>query len=270
MRRFFLSIAAALSLAAPGLAQDAGTLADIRAELVRLNTDIEGLRQEMVRSGQTGAAISGDVLQRVDAIEAQMAQLTAQTEQLENRINRVVADGTNRVGDLNFRLTELEGGDLAALGETAILGGEAELPSVGTVQDAPTEGVELAISEKADFDRAQAAFEAGDFQTAADQFATFNQSYPGGPLKADADFFRGEALGNLGQWNIAARAYLDSFSGAPDSPRAPQSLYKLGLALNELGQREEACLMLREVGTRYGGSDQVAAANGSMQTLGCS
>lgn len=269
MRSLIYSVLLGFWLVLPVAAQDAQTLADIRAELVRLNTDIQTLRQEMTHSAQTGAAISGDVLQRVNTIEAQMAQMTAKTEQLENRINRVVADGTNRVGDLNFRLTELEGGDLAALGETPVLGGEAAIPSIGAGLEQPTDGVELAISEKADFDRAKAALDAGEHQTAAAQFETFNLTYPGGPLMAEAHYFRGEALRNLGQWKPAATAYLESFKGAKDGPRAPDSLYKLGLALDQIGQRNEACRLLQEVGNLFAGSSQDAAARGSMQTMGC-
>lgn len=269
MRPILYSLLTSVALTLPAAAQDTQTLADIRAELVQLNTVIQSLRGEMVASGQSGVQVSGDVLQRVDAIEAQMARLTARTEELGNRINAVVADGTNRVGDLNFRLTELEGGDLGALGETPVLGGDAIVPSVGAAVSAP-EGVELAISEKADFDAAQSALTAGEYRSAADKFASFNEAYPGGPLAADAHFYQGEALRNLGDWNAAARAYLASFSGAQESPRAPEALYNLGLALNELGQQREACLMLQEVGTRFSGSEQVAAAQGSMQTIGCS
>jgi hypothetical protein len=61
----------------------------------------------------------------VNSIEAELSRLTARTEELSNRIDRIVADGTNRIGDLEFRLVELEGGDVSRLGETSTLGGGA-------------------------------------------------------------------------------------------------------------------------------------------------
>ena len=61
----------------------------------------------------TGAApagvAGGDALQRMDAIEAALAQLTSKTEALEFRVNQVVTDGTNRIGDMEFRLTRAGG-----------------------------------------------------------------------------------------------------------------------------------------------------------------
>lgn len=256
---------------APLAAQDT-TLADIRAELGQLNASVQQLRGELAAGNTGGLTITGDTLQRIDIIERELARLTAKSESLENRINRVVADGTNRIGDLEFRLTELEGGDLGAIGETPTLGGTTgAAPAIVAAPSQPdTGGAELAISEKADFERAQEVLAAGDFRSAAEQFATFNESYPGGPLASDAHFLRGQALAELGDWNNAARSYLEAFSGSPDAPRAPEALFRLGLALYELGQGEEACLMLREVGTRYPGSDQVLPANASLRNLGCS
>jgi hypothetical protein len=64
------------------------------------------------------------MLQRMDAIEAEIRRLTALTEDLQIRVDSVVRDGTNRVGDLEFRLCELETDcDISSLGETPNLGG---------------------------------------------------------------------------------------------------------------------------------------------------
>ena len=106
---FGIVLAATLPLAA--LAQDkTQTLADIRQELVVLNSSVMGLKRELsTTSGFGTAPAGGTVLERVDAIEAALAQLTAKTEALEFRINQIVADGTNRIGDLEFRLVELAG-----------------------------------------------------------------------------------------------------------------------------------------------------------------
>lgn len=265
-----LCVSLFLALAGPASAQDSSSLADIRAELGVLNAEILRLKSELTGGGASGTVISGDTLQRVDAIEAGLTRLNAKTEQLENRINRVVTDGTKRIGDLEFRLVELEGGDLASLGQTLPLGGEAGVAPPAQPLPPQTDAPELAIGEKNDFERAEGALASGDFRGAADQFSTFTQSYPGSPLEADAHYLRGEALTQAGDAQGAARAYLESFSGSPANPRAPSALYKLGLALDALGQRSEACLMLQEVAIRYPASEQVALASQSRATLGCS
>lgn len=270
-----LLLTAAL-LPAPVLAQDrAQTLADIRTELTSLNAEFNALKQELVSTGAVQSGIAGgSALQRMDTMEAAITTLTAKAEELELRLNRVVADGTNRLGDLEFRLCEMEEGcDIGAIGQTAPIGGVAGAPAAPTVSPSPAPapgGAELAVSEQADFDRAKEVLGQGDFRTAADLLATFATTYTGGPLTYEAHFLRGEALSQLGETANAARAYLESFSGEPDGPRAPEALVKLGQALGQLGQTPEACVTLTEVGVRFPGSPSAQAATAAMQGLGCS
>lgn len=269
------ALATALALGWPGLApaQDSQTLADIRQELSVLFFDIQQLRGELNTSGAPGAAVLGNsALERLTAIEAELQRLTRQTEELEFRINRITTDGTNRIGDLEFRLCELEPGcDLSQLGDTPLLGGADSAENLpAPAQSQPeTDGPSLAISEREDFERAREALAQGDFRSAADLFATFVQTYPGGPLNAQAHYLRGEALESLGDVAGAARAYLDAFSGAPEGRGAPEALFKLGTALGALGQTEEACVTLAEVGTRFPGSAAAGQAQTAMAGLAC-
>lgn len=254
-------------------AQDDQTLADIRQELTILYTDVQRLKRELSTTGSASGTITGgSVLERVAAMENALQQLTAKTEQLENRVNRVVTDGTNRIGDLEFRLVELEGGDVSSLGETTTLGGGAAPAVTGAAPAAPAttpNQPDLAVGEKADFERAQGALAAGDFRAAADLFETFNQTYPGGPLAAEADLRRGDALKGLGDDREAARAFLAAFTVAPTGPLAPNALFELGNALGTLGQTQEACVTLSEVGVRFPQSPFVSQAMTRLQTLNC-
>ena len=276
--RFLLAAAVLAASVAPGAAQDkARTLSDIRAELGTLAGEMQALKSELLSGGQAAMQAAGgaSALDRMNAIEAQLSQLTSETEALQNRVGRVVADGTNRIGDLEFRLCELEEGcDTANLPITQSLGGDAGTAPVAAVTPsvpAPAAGAtpELAMSEQADFDRAKGALDSSDFRGAADQFAAFTQSYPGGPLTGEANFLRGDALTQLGDTSNAARAYLDAFSGAPNGPRAPAALLKLGAALGLLGQAQEACVTLGEVGTRFPTAPEAVEATTAMRSLGC-
>ncbi|UWQ92316.1 tol-pal system protein YbgF [Rhodobacteraceae bacterium M382] len=254
-------------------AQDQQTLADIRQELTVLHVEIQRLKRELSTTGAPSTNLSGtSVLERVNAIETELQRLTSQTEQLDYRIKRVVADGTNRIGDLEFRLVELEGGDVSTLGETSTLGGVTDAPS-GTTVAPPTGGTtggELAVGEKADFDAARAALENGDYQTAVSGFAAFDQAYPGSPLAATAHLLRGQALDGIGDTREAARAYLASFTRDSTGATAPQALVELGAALGRLGQTEQACVTLGEVRVRFPVSDAVAKADQELTALGCS
>jgi tol-pal system protein YbgF len=254
------------------LAQDrAQTIADIRAELLVLQGELNGLRAELNSTGAAqGTGATGPALQRLDAIEAAVVRLTAKVEETENRLNRVVSDGTNRIGDIEFRLTELAGGDLGAIPPTPPLGGDTAAPAPAAPAPAPAAGgPELAVNEQQQFDRAKGVLGSGDFRAAAEQFAAFAAAFPGSPLMAEAHVLRGDALAQLGATADAARAYLDAFSGAPDGPRAAEALFKLGQSLQQLGQTPEACVTLAEVGTRFPGSQPAADAAAAMAAFGC-
>lgn len=259
---------------APALAsaQDrAQSLADIRQELTVLYVEIQKLKTELSTTGGANVTTGvGSLSQRMAAIEGELLRLTSKTEQLEFRINSIVKDGTNRIGDLEFRLVELEGGDISQLGETSTLGGGVAPEGPVTAPIAPTSpATELAVGEQQDFDAAGGALEAGDFAQAATLYTQFIENYPGSPLTSEAHFQRGEALTGTGDVKNAARAYLNAFSGAPNSDRAPDALYRLGYSLGELGQVNEACATLAEVGKRFPGAPAVADAQTARQALSC-
>ncbi|WP_102110166.1 tol-pal system protein YbgF [Oceaniglobus roseus] len=275
LRAALLSAVLILPAALPGAAaaQDADTtLADIKQELAVLLTEIESLKRELSTTGTPQMNLQGtSALQRIDAMEAELRRLTGDTEEMTNRVNRIVTDGTNRIGDLQFRVCELEEGcDIGALGETKPLGGEAgTVPAAAPPPPAAPSGPELAVGEQADFDRAKEALDSGSFRSAADLFKTFTETFTAGALTSQAHFYRGEALSQLGENAEAARAYLEAFSGAPEGEKAPEALLKLGLTLNTLGQQSDACAILGEVPTRFPESPASIEAQTARSSLVC-
>lgn len=267
-----LAVILALGLAAPVAAQStqAETLADIRQELNVLFVEIQKLKREQSTTGSPGVTLGGGALARLSAVEQELMRLTAKTEDLELRLDRIVQDGTNRVGDLEFRLCELEPDcDLAQLEVTTTLGGETESVTGPAPATPLTDSPELAVGERADFDRAQTLYDAQDWPGAASAFGDFTSTYPGGPLSAEAHFLRGEAEAAQGAWGRAARAYLDSFSGTPNGPRSADALFKLGISLDKIGQRNEACVTLREVSFRFPNSEAATNATQTADALAC-
>jgi len=264
-----------LALALPAAAQDRDqTLADIRQELSVLWVEMQRLKRELVTTGGPQVNIQGtSIPDRVNSMEAELTRLISRTEELQNRIDRIVTDGTNRIGDLEFRLVELEGGDVSQLGETTTLGGiEVErrpAPPLPAPAPGGSGGPELAMSEQADFEQAKTALDRGEYERAADQLSTFTQTYPGSPLSGEAHFWRGEALTAVGDASAAARAYLDSFSGDPQGVMAPDALLQLGLTLAKLGQRQESCVMLGEVTVRFPSSAASVEAQTARGSMGC-
>jgi tol-pal system protein YbgF len=280
LRQILLASALAVASALPTVAQEREqTLADIRQELTVLHVEVQRLNRELSTTGAPSASLAGSsVLDRVTAIETELQKLTAKTEQLQFRIQSIVKDGTNRIGDLEFRLVELEGGDLSTLGETTTLGGDIEGETeLGQTTVPGTDGEstvvgggELAVGEEADYKLAMSDLEAQNYQAAADRFATFKEAYPGSPLTAQVDFGRGKALDGLGDTREAARAYLAAFTGDTAGAIAPEALFELGAALGRLGQLDQACITLAEVAVRFPNDPAVTAAEAERSKLACS
>lgn len=289
MRRFVLALTVAvLALPGPVLAQGEQTLADIRQELSVLYVEMKKLKRELsTTGGVSGQQFSGSTLDRVGAMETQLQRLTSKTEEMEHRIDKVVTDGTNRVEDLEFRVCELDpdcdistlkpgetlgGGEAPAGGGTAPTviapagGGDAS----GDSASVDTEGMQLAVAEKDDFEAAKAAFDNGNYSEAAALFEKFRQTYPGGPLSGKAGLLQGQALEQTGQMKQAGNAYLKVFSDNKEGPDAPAALRRLGEALGALGQTEQACITLGEVGNRFPESGEISAAQSALSRLGCS
>lgn len=271
--RVLVGFLAALWMAQMAGAQaDPGELASIRAELTQLNGEIQTLRQDLAAQAAASAqpdATIGPATLRLDRLEEELRLVTGRVEQLAFRIEQIVADGTRRIGDLEFRLVELEGGDVSTLGTTSTLGGDVTAaPATGGAQTQPT--VALAVTEKSDFDAALAALKEQDQVTAIQMFGKFLADYPGGPLSAQAMFHLGEAQSGLGRPKDAARSFLDSFTVQPNGPFAARALTQVGLTLGELGQVGEACRTLNEVLLRYPSDAALTQAQSGMQSLGCS
>ncbi len=282
LRQILLTSALVAISAGASFAQDREqTLADIRQELTVLHVEVQRLNRELSTTGAPVTSLAGSsVLERVTAIEAELQRLTAQTEQLTHRVQSIVQDGTNRIGDLEFRLVELEGGDLSQLGETSTLGGDVPAAEGGAAVATPTPlpqsgdalagAGELAVGEEADFKAAMSDLEAQNFQAAADKLATFKDSYPGSPLTSRVELVRGKALDGLGDTREAARAYLAAFTGDTTGAVAPEALFELGAALGRLGQVDQACITLSEVSVRFPADPAVAEAEAERVKLACS
>ena len=274
MRKIWAVAAIAATIAATGVpatAQSEETLADIRQDLTMLWGEVQSLRRELSTTGGATAVAGGQaMLDRVIAIEGELQRLTARTEQLQFRVDAVVRDGTNRIGDLEFRLCELETGcDIGTLSDTPTLGGGETPVAAAPAPSTNTSDPALAVGEASDFRRAEEALANGDFRSAADQFAAFRTAYPGSPLEPQALLMLGQSLEGANDLKAAARAYLDGFSAYPDAPTAPAALLRLGLTLEALGQRDAGCQMLVQVGQRYPGTNEAGEAGEAASAMGC-
>ncbi|MDO5528791.1 MAG: tol-pal system protein [Paracoccus sp. (in: a-proteobacteria)] len=269
------------------------TLAEMQASLRGVAADLQALRAELVASGAEGfAAVGGDgALDRMNALEAKIAGLTDRLEQLENRVRRIVADGTARLGDLEFRLCEMDAhcdlgalmtAELGAFGVPALDGGQVPGPNTGAPDlgavistplpppDAPAPEFGPATPEEArHFQAAQDAIAEGDHARALDILDRLISSHSGGPLTAEALFMRGETMEAQGAGADAGATWLEAYAADPGGPRAAPSLLRLARALSETGPPERACPFWAELVSRYEDRPEAAEAEAKMAEIDC-
>ncbi len=209
-------------------------LGDIERELSRIRERFDIPRQ----SGRDGAM--SDVIVRLDQLEGQLRELTGRLERLEFQQRRLAEDAARRFGDIEFRLTELEGGDVSNLDPVPPLGlGEG------------TAGAAVSVSERSDLDRAIEDVRQGRYDLAEDRLRTFLDDYPDSPLEPEARYWLGESQFTRGAYQDAARNYLAGYKADRTGATAPRNLLGLSVTLGRLGQVNEACLTLEEVRNQF-------------------
>ena len=279
----------------PAQAQHAVSTQELRYRLDALDAEIADIRARLglgpATPGGAAAALSGS---RVTDLEGEVRRLTAMVEEVQNRQRHIAEEAARRFSDVEFRLTELEGGDIGVLQPVPPLGGVDELSVPGTGQgtgqggqgtgqetgsagavplsvDRDAQLAAVSVAEQGDLDRAAADVQQGRYDQAEDRLRTFLGDYPASPLTGDAWYWLGESQSTRGNHGEAARSYLQGYNADRRGPRAAQNLYRLGVTLGRLGQVSEACLTLREVGAQFPGApdDLVDEAEAEADALAC-
>ena len=96
---------------------------------------------------------------------------------------------------------------------------------------------------------------------AEQRFSKFIESFPTSIRLSGALFWRAEARVKDENWIGAANDYLESFTINPDGESAAETLFGLGVSLGAIGEKEQACLTLDEVGSRFENIERVNTKN---------
>ena len=94
-------------------------------------------------------------------------------------------------------------------------------------------------------------FDSGQNQLADQRFSEFIEGFPTSTKLSTALFWRAETRVKNENWIGAANDYLESFTINPNGESAAKTLFGLGVSLGAIGEKEQACLTLDEVGSRF-------------------
>lgn len=197
-----------------------------------------------------------DMLARVDAIETQLARLTAQAE-----------ENANRLGRLEARLTALETPATPVAATTssapaanlAAMSGGASAPTTTATSPSPERIAAVAAIAKPDtadkgddeYSYGYRLWEAKFYPEAQQQLTRYLAQYPKHARVSYARNLLGRAYLDDGKPGTAAQHFLQNYQGDKTGARAADSLLFLGVAMTRLNETRRACVALQELATSY-------------------
>lgn len=205
---------------------------------------------DVIQPSATGDAL-GNLVERVNSLEAQLRTLTGQVEEQGNSTRQMEREMERLRSDLQARIDRLE--QQARPAEPA--GAPPEGPEQPEAE--PAEPQTTATDTDAT-DAAEAAYNAGyrlwtagDFAAAATALEAVGTRYPSSRWASWARNLHGRTLLDDDKPAAAARVLLANYEGNPRGERAADSLYFLGQALTRLNRRTEACRVYDELERVY-------------------
>lgn len=261
----------------------------VSAQRASLSERIE--RLEAQAASQNNAQANIETLNRLNALQQEVASLRGLVEQLQNENAQLKQAAREQYIDLDSRLGRLEGGSAPASGTAATPTGAdgaapapAETPAApveaapGTAAPAAPRGVvaDVATSAPAPADPAgerpmyDSAFQAlrdGEYAEASRRFQAYLETYPAGTLAPNAWYWLGESYYVTQNYDVALTAFESLLQAFPDSAKAPDALLKLGYCQFELGRAPQGEATLRDVIARYPGSDAARLAQSRLRSL---
>jgi tol-pal system protein YbgF len=185
-----------------------------------------------------------DLSQRIEASQNEVRMLRGQLEELQHNASKGQDQQRDMYGDLDRRLSSLEGGAAAA----------------GAVSAAPSNASGLPVPQGDDRANYQAAFDLlkdGKYPEAAAAFKQFLVTFPNSQLLDNAQYWLGEAHYVTKQYPDALRDFRTVIEKYPDSRKLPDALLKIGYCNYELKNFPEARASLEQVVKQY--ADTTAA-----------
>lgn len=191
-----------------------------------------------------------DLNARVDALEAQLARLTGQSEENAFKLRQLEEGLAKFRADAEFRLNAVEQGGAPASSSTP-----AQSSSSSDSAPAPLQ----TAADTAPADPGEAAYlagfrmwDSGDFAGAQAALDAMIKKYPKHPRASYAQNLAGRAYLDGGKPATAAKIFLGNYQSNPKGDRAADSLYFLGQALVKLKKPAEACKVYDELQDVYG------------------
>ncbi len=201
-----------------------------------------------------GTELTATLLERVQQLEEEVRRLRGRSDELGFAVQRSTDEQQKALGDLNFRVQELEGRGGGArpatppaqqqgsLGATRPATPPATPPAATPAAPPRTPEVALREGNAALARRDYAAAEAAAREVLANRQT---------PRATDARFLLAEALYGKRDYQQAALAYDDTYRRAKTGSKAQDSLLGLANAFTAINEKQSACATLDQLRSEF-------------------
>ena len=272
-RKHFVSVLTVVA------ALGAATPAPVQAQRLSLAERVTLLENQANAENRSAGQANLEAQNRITQLQAEVSGLRNQIETLTHEIEQLKQRNRDQYVDLDSRLQRLEGGEPVA----ATPNSPAPAPAAAAPAPAPVEpvagpaspAVDPAASAPADPAAEEAAYQAAldtlverfEADQSARMFRAFINDYPASPLVPNAWYWLGESYYVTQNYELALEAFESLLQGYPGSRKEADAFLKVGYCQIALGQRAAGEATLREVSTRYPGSEAAAKAESRLRTL---
>jgi tol-pal system protein YbgF len=272
----------------------------LQQRVQRLESDLSILQRQVYTGGGGGspssaprpAASSGGAVEptvaasfevRISQLEDEMQSLTGRIEEIGHNTDLLKSQLDRLQKDIDFRLAALEkGGAPAAAGGGASANASSQAAAAGASgEEAPPtppgkmslgQGQVLPVgNSQQQYDYARALLIQQDYAGAEKAFTAFVNTHPDDKLAGPAQYWLGETYYVRGNYDQSAKAFAEGYQRYPKSDKAPDTLLKLGMSLAQLKRTKDACVLYKELDTKYPSAPASVkqAAQRERQRAGC-
>lgn len=220
---------------------------EARKAIIDLRTKLEAHQKENAAQLESKASQKSvlDLSNQNEQLRQEIARLRGQVEVLTNELANAQQRQKDFYVDLDNRLRKME-------------------PQRVTV-----DGKEISVdpAEQKSYDAAVAAFNGGDYKTAAVVLADFVKRYPQSGYVANSQYMLGNSYYALHDYRNAIAAHQAIVKNFPDHPKAPDALLNIATCQLELKDRAATKKTLESLVAKYPGTQAAQTAKERLAIL---
>lgn len=219
----------------------------------------------------TGSSSAARLQVRINELEEQVRRMQGALEQTSFSNRQLKTQMEKMRGDIDYRLQALEKGQTtgAAPATTGSINTEqpaedaqpnkyqASAPAPASApaaqpEEAPAAQVQNFPSSHEHYSAAFKMLNQAKYPEAGSLFTAFTERYPKDPLIGNAFYWLGETFYVRKNYVKAADNFRQGYESMPTGPKASDNLLKLAMSLSALNKDKEACIVLKQVSSKFG------------------